>query len=67
MHRRALLQLGLVSTAAPTLALAATRAVEANAHGAVGDGKTLNTQAIRPRSTRRPRPALRSPSSPAST
>jgi polygalacturonase len=46
MHRRALLQLGLVSTAAPTLALAATRAVEANAHGAIGDGKTLNTRAI---------------------
>jgi polygalacturonase len=46
MHRRALLQLGLVSTAAPTLALAASRAVDANAHGAVGDGKTLNTRAI---------------------
>ncbi|MDR6532399.1 polygalacturonase [Caulobacter rhizosphaerae] len=46
MHRRALLQLGLVSTAAPTLALAASRAVEANAHGAVGDGRTLNTRAI---------------------
>lgn len=46
MHRRALLQLGLVSTAAPTLALAAAGAVDANAHGAVGDGKTLNTRAI---------------------
>src|SRR3954469_22465035 len=46
MHRRALLQLGLVSTAAPTLALAASRAVDANAHGAVGDGKTRNTRAI---------------------
>jgi polygalacturonase len=46
MHRRALLQIGLVSTAAPTLALAATRAVEAKAHGAIGDGRTLNTRAI---------------------
>lgn len=46
MHRRALLQLGLASTAAPTLALAATRAVDASAHGARGDGKTLNTRAI---------------------
>jgi polygalacturonase len=50
MQRRALLQLGLVAgaapTLAPTLALAAGKAVIANAHGAVGDGKTLNTKAI---------------------
>ena len=46
MHRRALLQLGLVASAAPTLALAADKAVLASAHGAVGDGKTLNTRAI---------------------
>jgi polygalacturonase len=46
MQRRALLQLGLVASAAPTLALAAGKAVIANAHGAVGDGKTLNTKAI---------------------
>ncbi|MGH1560675.1 alpha-L-rhamnosidase C-terminal domain-containing protein [Caulobacter segnis] len=49
MQRRALLQLGLVaatSLGAPTLALAAGKAVLANAHGAVGDGRTLNTRAI---------------------
>jgi polygalacturonase len=46
MHRRALLQLGLATSAAPTLALAAGKAVLANAHGAVGDGETLNTSAI---------------------
>jgi polygalacturonase len=46
MQRRALLQLGLVAGAVPTLALAADKAVLANAHGAVGDGKTLNTRAI---------------------
>lgn len=46
MQRRALLKLGLVASAAPTLALAADKAVLANAHGAVGDGKTLNTRAI---------------------
>jgi polygalacturonase len=46
MQRRALLQLGLVAGAAPTLALAADKAVQANAYGAVGDGRTLNTKAI---------------------
>lgn len=46
MQRRALLQLGLVAASAPTLALAAGKAILANAHGAVGDGKTLNTKAI---------------------
>ncbi|USQ96590.1 glycoside hydrolase family 28 protein [Caulobacter sp. RL271] len=46
MQRRALLQLGLVAVSAPTLALAAGKAILANAHGAVGDGRTLNTKAI---------------------
>ncbi len=46
MQRRALLQLGLVAASAPTLALAAGKAILANAHGAVGDGTTLNTKAI---------------------
>lgn len=44
MHRRALLQLGLVAASAPTLALAAGKVIFVT--GAVGDGKTLNTQAI---------------------
>lgn len=46
MQRRALLQLGLVAASAPTLALAAGKAILANAHGAIGDGETLNTKAI---------------------
>jgi polygalacturonase len=46
MHRRALLQLGLVSTAAPTLALAADKRGRRQRPRRRGDGKTLNTQAI---------------------
>lgn len=46
MQRRALLQLGLIAASAPSLALAAGKAILANTHGAVGDGKTLNTKAI---------------------
>ncbi len=46
MQRRASSSAGLPASAAPTLALAADKAVLANAHGAVGDGKTLNTKAI---------------------
>jgi polygalacturonase len=46
MQRRTLLQLGLVAASTPSLALAAGKAILANAHGAIGDGKTLNTKAI---------------------
>jgi len=48
MQRRTLLRLGAVSAAlaSPALALAASRAIDAGAHGARGDGKTLNTKAI---------------------
>ncbi|WP_184720529.1 glycosyl hydrolase family 28 protein [Caulobacter sp.] len=44
MDRRALFQLGLVAVSAPSLALAAGKAIFVT--GAVGDGKTLNTKAI---------------------
>lgn len=44
MDRRALFQLGLVAVSAPSLALAAGKAILVT--GAVGDGKTLNTKAI---------------------
>lgn len=44
MQRRTLLQLGLVAASTPTLALAAGQAIVVA--GAVGDGKTLNTEAI---------------------
>ncbi|NQE63428.1 glycoside hydrolase family 28 protein [Caulobacter sp. RHG1] len=46
MDRRALFQLGLAVVSAPSLALAAGKAIQANAHGARGDGKTLNTKSI---------------------